>query len=201
MKYHNIPAGNHLRVNLGLSEAKRYDSLKTFIASKGHGPTSLVFFCHGLKTKIQLGLTVNNVKAFVQFLKTLIPSSGSGGSVLRSPPGLTVILYACSTGSGPGVGGDGGFADKLRDALCEGGFTQARVYGHETSGHTVRNPRKRIFEGRGSPVGGMGGTWIVAPGTLLFKKWQKELAKSTSSLKYRFPYMTLAAIHTELLTL
>jgi len=47
MKYHNIPAGNHLRVNLGLSEAKRYDSLKTFIASKGHGPTSLVFFCHG----------------------------------------------------------------------------------------------------------------------------------------------------------
>jgi len=203
MSLWKIPGANHLKVNLGTSELTRYQALKKFITERtqatGKAPTSLVFFCHGLKNKIQLGINLTNAREFSKFIADLHTQQGGGlGSSFISP---VVVLYACSTGSGPGVGGDGGFADKFRDALCEAGLTECRVYGHETSGHTVRNPRKRVFEGRGSTIGGTGGTWLIAPGTPMFRTWQRELAKPSSSLRYRYAYLTLAGLHYELVTL
>jgi len=84
-------------------------------------------------------------------------------------------LYCCLTGFSLNIAGDGGFADKLRDAFCEAGMTWVKVYAHTTAGHTTRNPYVRIFEGQGSPIGGIGGQLLVQPGAKLWKTWRSAL--------------------------
>jgi len=73
-----------------------------------------------------------------------------------------VVLYACLTGgtySDPAsaqaqvevedhrTGGEGSFADTLRDELTERG-QQREVWGHRSSAHTTGNPRWRVFDGQ-----------------------------------------------------
>lgn len=155
-------------------------------ALQSNGPLSLVaFFCHGLRTGLQLGHSIQTVDA----LAKAIAKNGSES--------IVVALYACSTGGGPAPGGEGGFADRLRDALCRAGKSHCSVVAHDNAGHATRNPRVRRFEGRGSPVGGMGGTWLVAPGSELWKPWVRALQKT--DLRLRFPLMDPAQIHRELL--
>ena len=146
--------------------------------------TRVAFFCHGFATGIQLGFKLPHV---AELAKTIAAS----GTV--SP---NITLYACSTGAG-GVGGDGGFADKLRDALCTAGATQCRVDALTTAAHATRNPYVRRFEGQGSPVGGTGGQWLVAPGSKLWPAWKAALQKT--DLRFLFPTMSVAEIHAELL--
>jgi hypothetical protein len=110
-------------------------------------------------------------------------------------PRQTVVLYACSTGAG-GVGGDGGFADALRDALCRAGSVNCRVVAHVTAGHATRNPNVRFFDGMGSATGGAGGYYPVAPGSALWKKWVRALRET--DMRFRFPFLSVAEIHAEL---
>jgi hypothetical protein len=49
----------------------------------------------------------------------------------------------------------------------------------------------------GSRVGGSGGFWIVEPKSELWKPWVKAL--KTTDLRFRFPAMTVAEIHSELI--
>ena len=73
----------------------------------------LALFCHGWKGGVQLGPYSQDVRALVRALE------------LRAYSDLAIVLYACSTGDGidpdgpegPAPGGEGGFADALRDAL------------------------------------------------------------------------------------
>jgi hypothetical protein len=154
------------------------------------GPLDVVaFFCHGFENGIQLGGYRN---AHVAQLAGAIASTAT-------PAGkrdVRVVLYACSTGKGLGPGGDGGFADRLRDALCAVGQTQCQVDAHDTAAHTTRNPRVRRFLGAGSPVGGTGGGWVVAPGSPLWNAWRRALRDT--SLRLRFPVMSIAEVHAEL---
>lgn len=198
MQFHKINSKtNHKMVNLGLGDAGRYNEVMKFMETaakaSGKAPTTLVFCCHGLLPKIQLGLKIGNVADFASRLRALHVALGT-----PTQEEVVIVLYACTTGSGPGPGGDNGLADKLRDALCQAGFYQCRVYAHQVSGHCTRNPRKRIFEGNGSHLGGVGGVWIIDPGSNgnVFRKWQKALAGT--SLLYRFPFMTISDIHKEI---
>jgi hypothetical protein len=157
---------------------------QTACAIRSVRPDVLGFFCHGWKTGIQPGWQLQHVDT----LAAVIAESCDTDAPI-------VALYACSTASG-GVGGDGGFADSLRDALCAAGAVNCRVDAHDRPGHCTRNPYVRRFEGQGSPCGGQGGQWIVAPGSPMWKAWRDALRDT--DLRLRFPLMTVAEIHKEL---
>jgi len=147
---------------------------------------ALACFCHGWKTGIQFG-----------FDKTTV---GVLAEVLVGVRDIRVPLYACSTAQGAGgddstaIGGDGGFADLLRDALCQAGAVDCQVDAHTTAGHTSKNPFVRRFQGMGSQLGGTGGFFIVSPSQKqLFAKWRRALANT--DLRRDFPFMTVAEIH------
>lgn len=181
----------HKRINLGNNNNKRkeelFKELREF--SKNGKLENIIFFCHGLPKSVQFGLTNSNLKEFAKLLRELIGQNSTD---------INIILYCCSTGSSvAGTGsvnqnGDGGFADSLRDALCQEGFVDCRVMGHAESGHTTKNPTKRFFDGLGSPFGGSGGQWIVAPKTTQFKKWRELLQ---TDARFKVPFMSIAEIH------
>ncbi|MBK7153843.1 MAG: hypothetical protein IPH72_19025 [Sandaracinaceae bacterium] len=91
-------------------------------------------------------------------------------------PHLRVERYACDAARDDdadrrddvtqSAGGDGGFADQLRDALAAHGLT-GHVDAHAKPGHTTKNPHLRRFHMDGGP--GVGGEWLVEPGTALWR--------------------------------
>lgn len=143
----------------------------------------VAFFCHGWKTGIQLGFNNNNVGELADYLVNI--ASGDD---------LIVALYCCSVADG-GQDGEGGFADKLRDALCKRGCINARVTGHYTAGHTTHNPYVRVFAGEGSKYGGTGGYRLVSPKSVLWGPWKRALK---TDFRLRFPTMPISEIHEEL---
>lgn len=201
MRRHSIDVSkNHLMVGLDNNETRRRRLVLDFIERRskeeGKAPNSIVFACHGFTNRIELGLRASHLEDFATLLRRLHLQYGTP---LETE--MTIVLYCCSTGSGPGDGGDNGFADRLRDALCANGFVNCRVVGSETAGHTTMNSRKRLFDGMGSPVGGTGGMWVVQPGTPLFSKWKKALSATKTKLpqakdfRFEFPFMSIAQIH------
>jgi len=156
------------------------------------GVDCVAFFCHGWSRGIQLGFTTALAKPLA---KLIWESCGHNAEVV-------VVLYCCSTGgdrdtkrNSPGTG-DGSFADKLRDELCTLGAVLCRVVAHTTVAHTTRNPFAIFMDGMGTPFGGAGGYFPVGQGSKLWGKWRKALQKGT--LRFRFPFMTVADIHTEI---
>ena len=149
---------------------------------KKYQPDVLALFCHGWKTGIQFGFGM----AQVQDLVAAFPK----GTIAPR-----VIIYGCLTADGGGVGGDGGFADALRDAFCTSGRTYAQVDAHVTAGHTTRNPYVRRFEGNGIATGGVGGYYLVAPKSALWKRWVQALK---GEMRFLFPFLTTTDIHADL---
>lgn len=190
MAMHNIPAECRLKVDLSKPEAVRKKQVLDFVADlkeKGYTTNHFAFFCHGFTNRIELGFRIVTLKDLVNALISVRnPDEYSG-----------VILYCCSTGGGPGKDGDNGFADKLRDAMCAAGETDCVIEAHVTAGHTVTNPNKRRYMGMGSPVGGTGGTYIVAPGSSLWRKWRNALR---TDFRFQFHWMTIAQIHSYLMS-
>ena len=137
----------------------------------------VAFFCHGYKRGIQAGFRSSGKRANVEDLAIAIADT--------SGIGVIVPLYCCSTAGSPkkgAPGGDGGFADELRDALCRQGAVNCRVDAHTTVAHTTKNPHVRRFEGRGSKVGGIGGMYLVTPGSKNWSKWRRMLRGETRFL-------------------
>jgi hypothetical protein len=149
---------------------------------------ALAIFCHGWPSGIQLGFGTEHTRGLAQAVKGV------------AAPSLTVALYCCSTGADndprtndltPGPGGDGGFADRLRDELCELGVA-ATVFAHANAGHCTRNPRARVF----LPDERRGGQWVVGPDSDLWPAWDRAL--DTTDLRLRFPFMSREQVSAEL---
>lgn len=172
---HSQPADCVVPVDCRGPQSERRAQVRDAIAS---GPWStwdcVAFFCHGWRAGIQMGCTL----AHTGWLASILWEHGTEN--------LIVPLYACSTAQG-GAGGDGGFADMLRDRLCELGAVHCRVDAHDRKGHTTRNPYVRRFEGRGEKAPGRGGEWIVDPGSPDWGRWREALR---GDLQYQFPIMT-----------
>ncbi len=155
---------------------------------------AVVFCCHGWKTGIQAGFDLRTVAKLAAAIRR------------ASRTTVVVALYCCDTGRDPdpdraddqieGPGGDGGFADRLRDELCRVGAVDCRVFGHTVVGHAVRAPWVRGFLGLGNPTGGNGGMWIVAPHTDPWPAWQRAL--NSTDLRFRFPWMSGAEVLAEI---
>lgn len=146
--------------------------------AKGREVSAVAWFCHGWEVGIQAGFTCQQLPELAAALKTVCM------------PDLVVALYCCTTGADrdprtserrPGPGGDGGFADRLRDELCELGV-RATVYAHTVAGHTTKNPWVRVF----APDERAGGQWLVEPGSPLWPTWERLMQTTDVRLKYPF---------------
>lgn len=155
------------------ADRMRADVLATLEAA---GPVAAVaFFCHGWASGIQLGFRLPQVMELAEAIADVCPSGAP-----------IVPLYCCSTASGlrrSAPGGDGGFADRLRDALCVVGATGCRVIAHSTAGHTTRNPWVRDFSG---PEAAVGGSWLVEPWGPEWRRWVRTL-RGPGDERLRFP--------------
>lgn len=152
----------------------------------------LAFFCHGWRDGLQAGYTHSSVLVLARLV------------ALHAKRDAHVLLYACDTSRDAdddrdddrqaGPGGDGGFADELRDA-CEVIGRLVTVVGHTTSGHCTWNPFLRYFA---PECGGRGGHWYVEPESELWQPWVRALRDPRSTLRYRFWGMTPEEIAEEL---
>lgn len=190
-KRHKVPRKHVAWIDNSLSNAAMRRAVLSVIerARSAHGDLlSLALCCHGWKTGIQFGFDRGTV--------------GDLAASIYGAKDVRVVLYACGTAQGDSggddvVGGDGGFADLLRDTLCRMGATGCQVDAHTTAGHTTKNPYVRRFQGMGSSTGGAGGFYIVRPSQkTLFSLWNKAL--KNTPLRYDFPFMTVSDIHAQI---
>lgn len=156
------------------------------------------FCCHGWSNGIQAGFQRGDLDLLCDKLAPIVATD------------VTIALMACSTGDGDldtdqaglrdgGPAGDGGFADLLRDKLCQRGKVWCNVLGHTNPGHATRNPFVRRFAGEGSASGGTGGRYIVPRSSPLWSRWVQALrGGSVNAFRHRFIRMTDAEIHAEL---
>jgi hypothetical protein len=190
-------SGPVIRINVEAPLRDRTDHV--IAAINAGGPIDLLaFFCHGFPEGLQLvGDRAIRARSGSVLVEARADTTRRLAEAIakHARPELRVALYACSAGAGAVLDGNEGFADRLRDALCAAGVTRCTVYAHTTAGHATQNPHVRMFAGDGSPVGGTGGSWIVAPGSKLWPAWRRALR---TDLRFRFPLLTLAQIHTEL---
>lgn len=171
------------------------DVLRSFV---GENLDGIAIFCHGWADGLQIGFNRGLLSTFARAVK----------DACRPEPFLA--LYACSTAendvkdnayASPGPGTDGGFADLLRDQLARIGVSGGWVDAHKSAGHCSRNPfvvRFRMGDVEDRALGGVGGDWIVCPGSSSWKKWKLALADDERDLRLRFPIMTSVQIKTEL---
>jgi hypothetical protein len=201
-KVHQVPSENMVgircpRVNKGIRRGKVLDAMY----QRGqHRPLdAIVFFGHGWPQGIQFGFNRSQIPELVDRM----------GEFCH--PDAKVVLFACLaaendvrdklvTGLGPAT--DGGFADILRDEMVRQGMNKGWVDGHKTAGHTSWNPFlvRFLCEDVDDPqFGAVGGAWLVAPRSQLWKKWIKALKDQKSGMRYRFPFMSEIEIKAELL--
>lgn len=163
---------------------QRFNQLLACIDSaRRDGETPLgafTFLCHGFKSGLQFGSTLQNVAVLADSMAKVAAEE------------CTVTLYACSAGAdndpktsdvAQGPGGDGGFADVLRDFLVDRGV-KARVLAHTTKGHCTRNPFVREYV----PGQKAGGEWLVLPGSGLWPNWRRAL--QSGHMRYMFPKLS-----------
>jgi hypothetical protein len=162
-------------------------------ARSGNKVRGVAFFCHGFKSGIQFGFRMLQAESLARTIAE------------HATEDVRVTFYACDAARDNDnersddlleFGGDDGFADHVRDYLCAAGATKCVVDAHTTAGHTTMNPDVRRFEGLGSPVGGVGGYYLVPrEKRKLFAAWRKALR---TDLRFDFPFMGAAEVHKRL---
>ncbi len=162
------------------------------LSARAGVPACVAFFCHGFKAGIQFGFKLRHLRRL------------AGAIAALGDPAVKVPLYACDCARDLDAdrrddleefGGDGGFADLLRDHLCRAGAVDCRVDAHTTAGRADVNPNVRRFEGLGSADGGRGGYYIVPMDNPLWPRWREALR---TDYWYEFPFRTQAEIHSHL---
>jgi hypothetical protein len=149
----------------------------------------LAFFCHGFRSGIQFGFRLYSSAMIVD---SLAP---------RMARDCVIALYCCDTGRDgdaereddldPGPGGEGGFADALRDALrAKRRDWTGWVDGHVTAAHTTRNPHVRRMHAHGDS------SYLIPRDGETWDRWRVALRET--DLRLRFPLMTRGQIEDEL---
>lgn len=174
----------------GTLAARRAVSTRAIGASAGLDV--IAFFCHGWRNGIQAGWQLPTVRSLASLCSAAMVADGH------------ILLYACDSGRDAdadqaddleeGPGGDGGFADELRDA-CETLGRRITVVGHATTGHATWNPHVRVFA---PGEHGRGGRWVITPGTSLWPRWVRAMRDPKGTLRYRFWAMSFEEIAREL---
>ncbi len=178
----------------GADEAsKRRQVIDALDAQSVTEPWSLVVFInHGWDTGIQMGFNIRS-EPQAQRTREMLQLIAE-----RSRTDLVLPIYGCDTAKGEN-GGEGHFADFVRDTLRDFGLANCRIDGHTVAGKAMECPHVRRFEGSGR-----GGEWIIDPGpeplnpSDSFNAWKHALLeRGADSLKLRYPLMSTAAIRAE----
>lgn len=165
--------------NRALADRRRECSLAL---SRATDLDVVALFCHGWRNGVQAGWTTAHAPGLADLI------------ALASRRSSIVCLYCCDTGRDAdketdddrqdSIGGQGGFADLLYEALRGRGWA-GRLFGHTTAGHTTTNPWVRIWGDWG--VGDLqDGNWLVEPKGALWPAWRAALQ---GDLRLRFPFM------------
>lgn len=149
-----LHGGSRLEFVTPQTAAKRRAATEAAIRGEP-GLDVLAVFGHGTASSlIATGHTAATVSGLAEAIQdardTRPPSPG---------PGLTVILYACSTASGRD-----GFADHLADLL-----PGVNIWAHTSAGHTTWNPNTELAGGPN------GGDPVARPGEPLWKRWAARM--------------------------
>lgn len=158
-RLHKVPPPQVIQIDTARPRAARLAQLLAAVEASA-AINCLAIFSHGWRGGLGVGPYSQDVQVLVRALE------------LRAYGDLSVVLYACSAGDGTedgpaGPGGEGGFADALRDALLGAGLAGARVDAHTVDGHTSRNPYVRRFDGSTTT----GGAWLVRPDERVERAW------------------------------
>lgn len=164
-------------VHVDMSRPKPTRFHQILRAIREERPDAVAFFCHALRR----GLPQFGARGSL-----LDPEDGDNVATLAGEIGAAsasplVCLFACSAGDdlvpGPAgaPGGDGGFADALRDAVVKWGSVGVRVFAHDRKGDTTANPHVRVFDGP-EQKDRVGGRWVVVPPGLTKAEAARELA-------------------------
>lgn len=192
-----INGGKIERIDQSLPAERRYRQAVAFVEE--HQPDTLAYFGHGLSRSLpSMGASITNVAALA-------------GALARASTGPRVVLYAClaaedlTSGAAGLPGGDGGFADALRDACVKQGAPGVQVDAHGSSsqlkgrihdlgGHTTQNPYVRRYSGPETKES-VGGEWIVSDQETLWRAWVKALR---GPMRFQFPFLTRDQIRARL---
>jgi len=152
---------------------------------------AFVYLGHGLRNSLpSANVTQANRKKFTDLLV----------KKAKNKKKLIVTLFACSTAETTTgqPGGEGGFADKVRDDLVAAGFTQGWIDAHPVPGHATQNSLVKRFY-ISADEAAKGGSWIVAPGSPEFSKWKQRLNSpyKKDPFRFMFPYLTATEILNE----
>lgn len=155
---------------------------------------TVAIFCHGYKNGLQTGHTTRSVRGLAEAIASV------------SQQWVQVALYACDAARDadpdriddmqPGPGGEGGFADRLRDAMLDVGLNGGHVIGHPVVAHTTKAPYVRRFY-VDEAARDTGGDWVIAPGSPNWPKWRRKLRESPR-FRLSFPRWTQERILEEL---
>jgi len=196
----NIPDELFLGVNLKKVKAsKRREIVLDKLNSIEKPLDGIAFFGHGWPQGIQFGFRREHIEELVKAMSFVCKRD------------CKVVLYACLAAENDirdnivkdiGPATKGGFADKLRDAMVREGFVGGHVDAHKTAGHTTRNPYVVRFLTDNilthEKFDYSGGSWIVEPGSMFWKKWVRYLHES-KTLRYTFPFLTEMEIKNSLI--
>jgi len=194
LEYHGQPESNLYLIDNHKTKANMRGQVADAISSHC-GIRCIGFFCHGSKRGMQFGYDKRNVHLL------------AGDIAEYSRPEVDIPFYSCDVARDgdrerkddlEAFGGDGGFCDELRDALCEiyEGFW-GDVFGHTSVGHTSLNANFRVFPGMGSPIGGTGGFYIIH--RLKKQHWQTWLKMIKTDFRYAVPLLSMREIHLDIL--
>lgn len=186
-RYHALP--NHLvqpflnvHDDMDLGHGTKEESRESFFEAIDRAISGcssyLDFFAysgHGTKTSlVSAGVsTTEGFNSLIGRIRNYVKQDG------------IVILYCCLSGSL-----NASFAQKLSTAL-----PGMKVYGHYTSAHSSQNPNVTLH------VNGRG--WLVPNDGDLFGVWSQELLSGRPAvghipLRYRFPFMEMSDLESEL---
>jgi hypothetical protein len=166
---------------IDVSAARALRRAQVIAAISAQAPIDrLAVFCHGWRTGVQLGVEIGRE------LDALVAALAAA-----STEHLRIALYCCSTGrsSGPpGDGGDGSFADRLRDGLVAKGRAAVHVFSHASAGHTTRSGAVRLFVADGAA----GGHDLTEVGSPERARLVARLSSARDPLRWTLPYLDLA---------
>jgi hypothetical protein len=181
-------SGELHKVDTGRSKQDRFRDLCAAIERTQ--PGIVAYFGHGLRDRLpQCGATLANVHRLAEALRTC-------GTHPR------IALFSClaaddlAHGRDDAPGGDGGYADSLRDACVKHGAFGVQVDAHVTAGDAVANPHVRRFAGP-EDKDHIGGQWLVEPRSKLWRAWDKALepvSKGGEDYWLKFPTLTTPEI-------
>lgn len=154
--------GEIVRIDQSKTSVQRFEDVLR--AVRRAQPEIVAIFGHGLWDRFpQFGITKATAADFARELTQF----GEHGPLVTAP---TVLGYACLA-AGKGVTGDGSVLDTIRDACVKFGALGVKAWGHETAGHTDKNPHSRCFKGPEAKPENIGGKHVVAPGSKLWRAW------------------------------